>query len=669
MSAARAFLHPAMKRPNLDVRTGVHVTSIDFDGRRATGISYRKGGRNGARHTLKASREVILCGGSYNSPQLLQISGIGPPEVLGSLGIQVRHALAGVGENLKDHYAPRFAARVKNIETINERTRGLKLATEVAKWAFQRKGILALSPTLVYAFWHSGETAESSDVQLTFTPASYMEGVQGQLEREPGMTVASWQQRPESRGTVRARSADPFDVPIINPNYLAEEIDRRVLLGAMKLARRLLQSRPLAPYFEREDFPGPSVQSDDELLGAAKERGTTTFHPAGTCRMGPANDPLAVVDDQLRVRGLEGLRVVDASIMPTMLSANLNAATMMLADKASDLIRGKTAPEAIVVAYHLDGSRADACGERAIENAFAQAPRDASQQILPEELADQIVGKRDAAGRNDVRQHHARETCRASESRTAAIEAGKIAQQAQVFDQYITDRHECCRADRRDDRHALGGLGNEPARLAVENEHEIAIGKAHEVARIAHIARVLIQTREVPAQLGAARKQALDGLNGLALLGHIALAQCLLRGGLDLAEATQAHEADELAQDQHEKGDENDDRETERDPADPILARNGDGDEAREPDAEGNAGKRAHGREKPRAPAHAAADVTEGRHLQAGRQCGLGRRALACGLCLWRCRLDDLGLGRRESARAAGIGRRVHASVPMPKFA
>jgi choline dehydrogenase len=350
MSAARAFLHPAMKRDNLDVRTGVHVTGITLDGRRATGVTYRKGGRNGAAHTLKATREVILCGGSYNSPQILQISGIGPPALLNSLGIEVRHALAGVGENLKDHYAPRFAARVKNIETINERTRGFKLATEVARWAFQRKGILALSPTLVYGFWHSGETAESSDVQFTFTPASYMEGVQGQLEREPGMTVASWQQRPESRGTVRARSADPFDAPIINPNYLAEEIDRRVLLGAMKLARGLLQSRPLQPYFEREDFPGPKVQSDDELLGAAKERGTTTFHPAGTCRMGPSSDPLAVVDDQLRVRGLEGLRVVDASIMPTMLSANLNAATMMIADKASDLIRGKTALEPIVAA-------------------------------------------------------------------------------------------------------------------------------------------------------------------------------------------------------------------------------------------------------------------------------------------------------------------------------
>lgn len=350
MSAARAFLHPAMKRGNLDVRTGVHVTGITLDGRRATGVTYRKGGRNGAVHTLRAAREVILCGGTYNSPQILQISGIGPPELLNSLGIEVRHALAGVGENLKDHYAPRFAARVKNIETINERTRGIKLATEVARWAFQRKGILALSPTLVYGFWHSGETAESSDVQFTFTPASYMEGVQGQLEREPGMTVASWQQRPESRGTVRARSADPFDAPIINPNYLAEEIDRRVLLGAMKLARGLLQSRPLQPYFEREDFPGPRVQSDDELLGAAKERGTTTFHPAGTCRMGPASDALAVVDDQLRVRGLEGLRVVDASIMPTMLSANLNAATMMIADKASDLIRGKTALEPIVAA-------------------------------------------------------------------------------------------------------------------------------------------------------------------------------------------------------------------------------------------------------------------------------------------------------------------------------
>jgi choline dehydrogenase len=163
------------------------------------------------------------------------------------------------------------------------------------------------------------------------------------------MTIASWQQRPESRGWVRLRSADPFEPPIIQPNYLAEERDRRVLLAAMKLARRLLKTEPLRPYYDYEDFPGEKVQSDDELLGAAKERGTTTFHPAGTCRMGPRSDPLAVVDDELKVHGLEGLRVIDASIMPTMLSANLNAATMMLADKASDLIRGRTPPEPIVV--------------------------------------------------------------------------------------------------------------------------------------------------------------------------------------------------------------------------------------------------------------------------------------------------------------------------------
>ena len=262
----------------------------------------------------------------------------------------MRHALAGVGENLRDHYAPRFVARVKNIDTINERVRGLRLASEIAKWLFTRKGVLALSPTHVYCFWRSEPTVANSDLQLTFTPASYREGVQGELEREPGMTVASWQQRPESRGYVRLKSSDPFEAPIIQPNYLALESDRRVLLAGMRLARRLLKTKPLEPYYDREDFPGPGVESDDELLGAAKQRGTTTFHPSGTCRMGPATDPTAVVDDQLRVHGLEGLRVIDASIMPTMLSANLNAATMMIAEKASDILLGRTEPEPIVVA-------------------------------------------------------------------------------------------------------------------------------------------------------------------------------------------------------------------------------------------------------------------------------------------------------------------------------
>ncbi len=340
-STAVAYLHPAMKRKNLRVITKAHATGILFEGRRAVGIRYRHGGRNGTAKELRAAREVILSGGAYNSPQLLQLSGVGPADLLQSHGIAVRHALPGVGENLRDHYAPRLVARVKNIDTINETSRGLSLAWEIAKWMTTRKGILSLNPTLVYCFWHSGETAESSDIQMTFTPASYNEGVQGELEREPGMTVAAWQQRPESKGYVRIRSDSPFEQPLIQPNYLAEEHDRRVLLAAMKLARTLLASDPLKPYYDREDIPGPNVRTDDELLGVAKQRGTTTFHPMGTCKMGPASDPLTVVDDRLRVHGLEALRVIDASIMPTMLSANLNAATMMIGEKGADMVRGK----------------------------------------------------------------------------------------------------------------------------------------------------------------------------------------------------------------------------------------------------------------------------------------------------------------------------------------
>lgn len=349
MSAARAFLNPAKKRSNVTVRTGAHATQIMFEGKRAVGVRYRKGGRNGTLVEVRANREVILSGGVINSPQLLQLSGIGPADVLKPLGIEVRHALPGVGENLRDHFAPRFEARVRNSDSINERARGLRLAGEVAKWAIARKGILGLSPTLVYCFWRSDPSIDHADLQLTFTPASYAHGVQNKLQSQPGMTVVSWQQRPESSGYIRAISTDPFDSPLIQPNYLAEETDRRVLLAGMRLARRALWSEPLQPYFESEIFPGPDVQSDDELLGAAKERGTTTFHIMGTCRMGPVSDPTAVVDDSLRVHGLEALRVVDASIMPTMPSANINAATIMIAEKASDAIRNINPPESVMI--------------------------------------------------------------------------------------------------------------------------------------------------------------------------------------------------------------------------------------------------------------------------------------------------------------------------------
>lgn len=345
VSGSTAFLKPAMKRPNVHVQTHAHATEIIFEGKRAVGVRYTKGGKGGTPVEVRANKEVILSGGTYNSPQLLQLSGIGSPDLLGAHGIQVRHALP-VGEGLQDHYAPRTVARVKDIKTINELRRGFSLWIEAMKWATTRRGLLSLSPTMVYCFWHSGESADSSDLQLTFTPASYKEGVQGQLEDEPGMTVASWQQRPESRGYVRIRSSDPFAPPIIQTNYLAAELDRRVIVGGMKLARRLLKSAPLSPYYAYEDFPGPNINTDDEFLAAATERGTTTFHPGCTCRMGPADSTWAVVDDQLRVHGLEGLRVIDASVMPRMISANLNASTMMIADRASDLIRGKAPMEA-----------------------------------------------------------------------------------------------------------------------------------------------------------------------------------------------------------------------------------------------------------------------------------------------------------------------------------
>jgi choline dehydrogenase len=350
VSAATAFLHPAMKRPNLTVLTGAHVLHIELDGKRATGVRYVRTSRGMAEVSIKARREVILSGGTYNSPQILQLSGIGAPDLLKAHGIEVKHALKSVGEGLKDHYAPRFTVRVKNSDTINERVRGLNLVKEVARYAATRKGILALGPTLVYGFWHSGETAESSDLQFTFTPASYKEGVQGQLDDKPGMTIAIWQQRPESNGYVRIQSPDPFVQPVIQTNYLDHPHDRRVIVAGMKLARRLMSSKPLEPYYDHEEWPGPGVFSDEALLKGATERATTTFHPGCTCRMGRSDDPMSVVDDQLRVHGMEGLRVVDASVMPRMLSANLNAATLMLADKVSDHIRGRAPLEAAPVA-------------------------------------------------------------------------------------------------------------------------------------------------------------------------------------------------------------------------------------------------------------------------------------------------------------------------------
>ena len=344
VSSYRAFLHRHRHSSKVDIRTNAHAMKILLDGKRAIGVRYLRAGQE---VDVFARREVILCGGSVNSPQLLQLSGIGPGQLLQSIGVEVVQDLPGVGENLRDHYAVRMTARVKGVQTINELSRGVPLAGEILKYFTGRPSILGLSPTLVYVFWRSHPSMDNGDIQISFTPASYNEGVQNALDDHPGMSIAAWQQRPESRGHIRATSANPLDKPIIQPNYLSEEFDRQTLFKAIRLGYQLMRAPQLAPYYDAANTPDINIDSDDELLDLAHRRGTTAFHLIGSCRMGPATDPLAVVDNALRVRGIDGLRVADASIMPTMPSCNTNAPTIMIGEKAADLIAGKPALEAM----------------------------------------------------------------------------------------------------------------------------------------------------------------------------------------------------------------------------------------------------------------------------------------------------------------------------------
>ena len=341
VSAARAFLNPVKNRKNLEIITNAFVTKINIENKKATGIDYFKGGRSGKKITLTANKEVILSSGVIKSPHLLHLSGIGPAKDLNDLGIKVVHDLKGVGMNLRDHFAPRMTARAKNVETINERSRGLKLLKEIGKYFLGKQSIVNLSPTLVYCFWHSNEIIRNHDIQMTFTPASYKEGVQSTLDTEPGFTVAAWQQRPESLGWIKTKSNDSFSPPEIQPNYLDAEEDKRVVVAGLKLSRRLMHSNALSKFFDYEVYPGLEHQSDDELLQIARERGTTTYHQMGSCRMGPKSDPTAVVDNNLKVYGIQNLRVIDASIMPTMLSANLHSGATLIGERGSDLVLGK----------------------------------------------------------------------------------------------------------------------------------------------------------------------------------------------------------------------------------------------------------------------------------------------------------------------------------------
>ncbi len=340
ISAARAFLRPASRNKNLEVRTNAHAVAVKLQGKRAVGVQYKQGPGHPVRE-VGARREVILSAGAANTPKLLQLSGIGPGVLLADLGIPVLHELRGVGENLRDHYMVRLVVRVKNTETINDLSRGPRLLREIARWAFGGPSILAISPSVAYAFASTQGMSMLPDLQFVFTPGSYVRSVTGLLDKFPGMTLGFYQMRPESVGYVHARSADPFDDPIIQPNYLAAREDQQAAIDGVKMVRRFLAAPAFQPFYQREESPGASLTSDEDLLDFARSSGNTAYHLMGTCRMAPGDDPQAVVDEQLRVIGLEGLRVVDASIMPTMPSANTCAATFMISEKAADMILGR----------------------------------------------------------------------------------------------------------------------------------------------------------------------------------------------------------------------------------------------------------------------------------------------------------------------------------------
>ena len=299
---------------------------------------------------MRARREVIVCGGTVNSPRLLQLSGVGNARLLQSLGVEVVHDLPAVGENFRDHCSVRIVARAKNSKTINEITRGPAFVGQVLRWLTGQPSVIGVSPSLAYCFWKSDPNLSGADLQVVFAPASYIEGFVGMLDDFPGMSCGVWQHRPESTGYVRAKSTDIFVDPALQPNYLSHETDQRALTGGIKLARRLLQTPELSRFADGETFPGPGVQTDDEILHWARQYGGTVWHLIGTCRMGPASDKSTVVSSELKVHGLENLRVIDASVMPSMPSANTYSSTMVIAEKGSDLIRGKAAPAPVALA-------------------------------------------------------------------------------------------------------------------------------------------------------------------------------------------------------------------------------------------------------------------------------------------------------------------------------
>lgn len=340
-NASKAFLRPVSRRPNLVVRTGAHATRLLFaeDGpARVTGVEYRLGGEHGELRRVRCAREVVLAAGAIGSPHLLQRSGIGDPPRLRAAGIAPRIALPGVGANLQDHLQLRMIFRVQGVATLNERAgRWIGRAGIGLQYAFFRRGPMAMAPSQLGAFARSRDDLPTPNLEYHVQPLS-LDRFGEPLHRFPAFTASVCNLRPSSRGRVDAVSADPFAAPRIAPNYLATEDDRRVAVQALRLTRRIVAAPALAPYRPEETLPGPAADSDEALVRAAGEIGTTIFHPVGTCRMGADGDPDAVVDARLRCRGVAGLRIADASIMPTITSGNTNSPTLMIAEKAAAMI-------------------------------------------------------------------------------------------------------------------------------------------------------------------------------------------------------------------------------------------------------------------------------------------------------------------------------------------
>jgi choline dehydrogenase len=336
-SAARAFLKPALHRPNLRLETGCLVEAVVFDGRRAAGVRWRRGGEL---RTARCRGEVILAAGSIGSAQIMLLSGIGPAQHLREHGIPVIADRPGVGANLQDHLQLRLIYKVDGITTLNERYHSpLGRASMIAEYALFRRGPLTMAPSQLGLFTRSDPDQDRANLQYHVQPLS-LERWGQPLHAFPAFTASVANLRPTSRGTVRLRSRDPAEKPAIKPNYLSTDADRRVAAGAIRLTRRIVAQPALAPFHPAEYLPGAAVADDEpSLLKAAGDIGTTIFHPVGTAKMGLASDPSMVVDERLRVAGVERLRVIDASVMPTITSGNTNAPTMMIAEKGAALIR------------------------------------------------------------------------------------------------------------------------------------------------------------------------------------------------------------------------------------------------------------------------------------------------------------------------------------------